>query len=279
MPNELPTRLLALYFALSAHYAHEPHWWPLFSELPQFEVIVGAVLVQQTRWEAVEGAVQRLIERGWLSAAALASADTGELAACIRPCAFHTQKAPGLQAIARYLLEHYNGDPATLLAKERWAVRAELLALPRIGRETADTIMLYGGTHPIFIVDAYARRLFARLDILPGYDFLRAPYDEVQQLVETAVDGTARDGGRWTVDDKSIAAPRFAPTVREFHWRFHALITEECIHHCLTRPRCDLPGAHRHFLDPRKCAEHCRACSGCPLRDMCGAYIGIRSGS
>jgi len=269
MHNELSTRLVALYSALSAHYAHEPHWWPMFSEQPQFEVIVGAVLVQQTRWEAVEGAVQRLIERGWLSPAALATADTGELAACIRPCAFHTQKAPGLQAIARYLLEHYNGDPATLLAKERSALRAELLALPRIGRETADTIMLYGGNHPAFIIDAYARRLFARLDILPGYDFLRAPYDEVQQIIETAI----LDCRSQIVDlfeRSAICAVQSA--MHQFQWRFHALITEECIHHCLTKPRCDLPGAHRRFLDPRKCAEHCRTCTGCPLREMCSAY-------
>lgn len=245
--------LLSLYSALAAHYAHEPHWWPLFSQQPQFEVIVGAVLVQQTRWEAVEGAVQRLIAHDWLSAAALAAADTSELAALIRPCAFHTQKAPGLQSIARYLLEHYGGDPAALLARERWALRAELLALPRIGRETADTIMLYGGTHPVFIVDAYARRLFHRLDVLPGYDVLRAPYDKVQAVVEGEL----------------ASEPQAS---HEFYWRFHALITEECIHHCLTKPRCDLPGAHRRFLDPRKCADHCRACDGCPLRGMCQAY-------
>ncbi|MBC8163144.1 MAG: DNA repair protein [Roseiflexaceae bacterium] len=262
MHTTLSARLFALYTTLAAHFAHEPHWWPLWSQRPQFEVMVGAVLVQQTRWEAVEGAVQRLIAQGWLSPQALAEAGTGELAALIRPCAFHTQKAPGLQAISRHLLAHYGGDPAALFAQERQALRQELLALPRIGRETADTMMLYASDHPVFIVDAYARRLFARVDVFPGYDFLRRPYDEVQALVEAA---TADCGLR-------IADLSGRSAIHLFHWRFHALITVACIHHCLTKPRCDLPGARRRFLDPRKCAEHCLACGGCPLRGVCNAY-------
>src|SRR5690242_10099079 len=179
----LRKRLLALYHALDAHFGHEPHWWPLVSDTPQFEIMIGAVLVQQTRWETVEAAVLRLRVAGLLSPAALAAADTGALALLLRPCAFHTQKAPGLQAICRYLVERYGGDVGALLAQPRAPLRAELLALPRIGRETADAIMLFGGAHPLFIVDAYARRLLARLGLAPGIDFMRAPYDTVQQLV------------------------------------------------------------------------------------------------
>lgn len=260
--SELGGRLLEIYTALEAHFGHEPHWWPIISERPQLEMLLGAVLVQQTRWQTVEAAIYRLRDAGLLDVGALAEADAAELAALIRPCAFHTQKAPGLLAICRHLRARHGGDMASLLAQPRAALRAELLALPRIGRETADTVMLYAGGHPAFIVDAYARRLLARLDPLPGFDFLRAPYDAVQAVVEEALG-----------DGAEIAQAPGRPTALSFYRRFHALIVEACIHHCLaTRLRCDLPGARPRFVDPRKCAQHCLDCAGCPLREMCAAY-------
>src|SRR5438067_3242506 len=121
--QDLQTRLLALYDALSAHFGHEPHWWPIVSDTPRFEILIGAVLVQQTRWETVEAAVVRLREAGLLAPAALAAADTAALAALIRPCAFHTQKAPGIQAICRHILDRYDRNVATLLAQERAPLR------------------------------------------------------------------------------------------------------------------------------------------------------------
>ena len=187
MTGNLRQRIFTLYDALAAHFSHEPHWWPIISDTPQFEILIGAVLVQQTRWETVEAAIVRLRDAGLLDPAALAAADTAALAALIRPCAFHLQKAPGLQAICRYLVARYAGDMSALLAQERAPLRDELLALPRIGRETADAIMLFGGGHPIFIVDAYARRLLDRLDLAPGFDFARARYDDVQALIEGAL--------------------------------------------------------------------------------------------
>jgi endonuclease-3 related protein len=269
---DLRARLLALYDALYAHFGHEPHWWPIVSDTPQFEILVGAVLVQQTRWETVEAAVVRLRDAGLLEPAALAAADTGRLAALIRPCAFHTQKAPGLQAICRYLVERYDGEVGALLARERSPLRAELLALPRIGRETADTIMLYGGGHAVFIVDAYTRRLFARLGLLPSFDFARAPYDAVQALVEGALIDPIADC-RLPTADFALPISNLRSPIASFYRNFHALIVEECIHHCLaTNPRHDRPGARRVFVDPRKCAEHCRECQGCPLRGICATY-------
>ncbi|MEO7909674.1 MAG: DNA repair protein [Roseiflexaceae bacterium] len=270
--DNLQSRLLALYDALSNHFGHEPHWWPIVSDTPQFEILVGAVLVQQTRWETVEAAVVRLRDAGLLDPAVLAAADTAALAALLRPCAFHTQKAPGLQAICRYLVERYAGDMAALLSQARAPLRAELLALPRIGRETADAIMLYGGGHPIFVVDAYARRLLGRLDIAPGFDFARAGYDDVQALIERAMTEGSRD---WRLETRTYFLPISNPQspIANFYRTFHALIVEECIHHCLaTRPRQDRPGAKRVFVDPRKCAAHCLDCQGCPVRGMCATY-------
>jgi endonuclease-3 related protein len=268
-------RLLALYEALLAHFGSEPHWWPIITGAPQFEIVVGSVLVQQTRWETVEAAIARLRDAGLLSPAALAATDTQALALLIRPCAFHTQKAPGLQAICRYIVERYGGDVGALLAQPRAPLRAELLALPRIGRETADAMMLFGGAHPVFIVDAYARRLLARLDLAPGFDFARAPYDAVQQLVEGALADPILDG---KLQIAEFAPPICNPqsAICNFYRNFHALIVEECIHHCLaSRMRQDRPGARRVFVDPRKCAAHCLKCSGCPLRAICAMYRSV----
>ncbi len=270
--DNLQSRLLALYDALSAHFGHEPHWWPIVSDTPQFEILIGAVLVQQTRWETVEAAVRRLREAGLLDPAALAAADPAALAALLRPCAFHTQKAPGLQAICHYLVERYAGDMAALLAQARAPLRAELLALPRIGRETADAIMLFAGGHPVFIVDAYARRLFGRLDLAPGFDFARAPYDAVQALIEGALTDPIVDC-RLQIAEYAPPIYNLQSPICNFCRNFHALIVEECIHHCLaTNMRQDRPGARRVFVDPRKCAAHCLACQGCPLRGMCATY-------
>lgn len=268
-------RILELYTALGSHYGHEPHWWPIISDTPVFEILVGAVLVQQTRWETVEAAIGRLLGAGLLSPQAMASADTASLAQLIRPCAFHNQKAPGLQVICRYLLERYDGDIPAMLGQSRPELRAELLALPRFGRETADTVMLYAGGHPIFIVDAYARRLFARLGLLPELDVLRAPYDTIQAFVEQAILGDTSADLRPHVANlapaPTLGMERSAANL--FFWELHALINEECIHHCLaSNPRCDTVGARRRFVDPRKCAEHCRSCDGCPLRPICPAY-------
>ncbi|MEM8533402.1 MAG: DNA repair protein [Chloroflexota bacterium] len=257
----LRQRLFAFYQKLHEHYGYEPYWWPIFTDTPQFEIMVGAVLVQQTRWDTVEGAIIRLRDAALLSPAALARADVTTVAMLLRPCAYHSQKAQGLQQICRYIEQRYDGDVATLLAQECTGLRTELLALPRIGPETADAILLYAGGHPKFVVDAYARRLFTRIDLFPGFDFQRARYDVVQYLVEEAFRGSV------------LHFPHLDGSLRHFLWDLHALINEECIHHCLSsKPRCDRTGVPRTFLDARKCARHCVSCEGCPLRPMCAVY-------
>jgi endonuclease-3 related protein len=163
--------LLEIYALLRGHFgpltganARRP-WWPLYSDDPPFEILLGAVLVQQTRWETVEAATLRLIAAGLLSPQAIAAADEPELAALIRPAAFHAQKAPGLIAIARHICLRYGGSMAAMLAQPTAPLRAELLAMPRIGPETCDVTMLYGGGHPVFVVDEYTRRLLERVGV------------------------------------------------------------------------------------------------------------------
>jgi endonuclease-3 related protein len=140
---------------------------------------------------------------------------------------------------------------AGILALPRAEARATLLALPQIGRESADTILLYGGTVPLFIVDAYARRFLDRAGVYPQIDVLTAPYDEVQRLVEADL----------AVSDIHEA--------RELH----AMMVEICIHHCTaTKPRCQQSGAVRKFVDARKCADHCPPCGGCPVAAQCAHH-------
>jgi endonuclease III related protein len=276
----LRNRLLTLYTDLAAHYAHEPHWWPILTGDPHFEVLVGMVLVQQTRWQTVEAAIRRLIERGWMSPAGLLAADTTELAQSIRPCAFHNQKAPGLQALALHVLEHYAGDTAALLNKpDASQLRAELLGLPRIGRETADTIMLYGGGHPMFIVDAYARRILARYGLPCAINFLKAPYDTVRLFVEeTIASGPVPEMAAERRSLPDFVQPKSPLTT--FYWDFHAVLLEASIHHCLaTNTRCATPGLRLTFVDSRKCAAHCLECAACPLSGECRDAINrIRAG-
>jgi endonuclease III related protein len=271
MTMQLRSQLLTLYDNLAEHYAHEPHWWPIITDDPQFEVLVGMVLVQQTRWQTVEAAIRRLIERGWMSPTGLLAADTSELAQLIRPCAFHNQKAPGLQRLALHVLEHYAGSTAALLNQpDPVALRRELLALPRIGQETADTIMLYGGGHAVFIVDAYARRILARYGLASDLDMLRAPYDQVRLLVEEAI----ASGPPPTLQPARQLLPPFVQPKSELtalYWDFHTVLVEASIHHCLaSKPRCDTTGLRPAFVDSRKCEQHCLACSACPLSVGCG---------
>lgn len=164
-----PASLAGIFVRLRAHFgpltgpgAPRP-WWPIFGTDAPFEMLVGAVLVQQTRWETVEEAILRLLAAGLLSPRAIASATTKTLAELIRPAAFYGQKATGLITIARHIVAGYGGDTARMLARPTAQVRAELLHLPRIGPETCDVILLYAGGHPVFVVDAYTRRLFERV--------------------------------------------------------------------------------------------------------------------
>lgn len=243
----MPT-IAATYANLTTHFAHEPHWWPLHTTERAFEVTVGMVLVQQTRWEMVEAAVLRLISAGYSSFVTLANANPDHIAHLCKPCAFYTRKAAALITLAQHVCLLPN-DMASILALPRAEARQHLLALPQIGRESADTILLYAGDIPLFIVDAYARRFLSRSGIIAqAIDAAHAPYDAVQTVVET-----------------HFALPD-AATARELH----AMMVEVCIHHCTAnRPRCLHRGHQRHFVDARKCASHCNSCVACPAATDC----------
>ncbi len=156
------------------------HWWPAQS---RFEVIVGAYLTQNTAWTNVEKALANLRAERLLSVSAIRRAALAELERLIRPAGYFRQKAKRLKLFVAFLDERYEGSLAKLFARPTEQLREELLNLNGIGPETADSILLYAGNHPVFVVDAYTRRILARHEILPE----TTDYEEIRELFEKAL--------------------------------------------------------------------------------------------
>lgn len=170
--------LEAVYRALLE--THGPQqWWPTAAEDPEtkrLEICLGAILTQNTSWRGAAAALARLHAAEVLSCAAIAECSTDALADLVRPSGHFRVKARKLQEFARTVIEAYGGSVDALLAGEASEIRERLLAIWGIGPETADAITLYAARRPTFVVDAYAYRLFERLDLAPGerrYDVYR----------------------------------------------------------------------------------------------------------
>jgi endonuclease-3 related protein len=175
--------LLHFYFdALFAAYGPQD-WWPGRS---RFEVIVGAILTQNTSWKNVEQAIANLRRASLLSPLAIRSIPVQKLARHIRPSGYFRQKAKTLKGFVAFLFASYAGSLDRLLAMPTVALRGQLLALRGIGPETADSILLYAGKHPVFVVDAYLRRILERHSLLPaGFAGGRTGYEQVRSLLES----------------------------------------------------------------------------------------------
>jgi endonuclease-3 related protein len=165
---------LTIYQCLLAGYGPQ-HWWP--GDSP-FEVIVGAILTQSAAWGNVEKALANLKGEGVLSPQELYHLPEDRLAQLIYPSGYYNAKARKLKAFVRQLVEVYQGDLDRLFARDIAALRPELLALHGIGPETADSILLYAGAKPVFVIDAYTRRSAARLGLAPA----NASYAALQTL-------------------------------------------------------------------------------------------------
>ena len=136
------------------------HWWP--AEEP-FEVMVGAVLTQSTSWRNAELAIDRLKAAAAMTPEALRSLPLSRLASLVRPSGYYNAKARKLQALAVWLGEEYQDDIGRLASAETGSLRRQLLAVHGIGEETADSIILYAANQPVFVIDAYTRRILDRL--------------------------------------------------------------------------------------------------------------------
>ena len=143
------------------------HWWP--ADEP-FEVIVGAILTQSAAWGNVEKAIESLRGTGVLSSRALRKLPKEKLAELVYPCGYYDAKALKLKAFAEWLGNHYEDDLDRLFALNAKDLRQQLLSVHGVGPETADSIMLYAAEKPVFVIDAYTRRIFSRLGLAPKKD-------------------------------------------------------------------------------------------------------------
>ena len=207
--------LITIYQQLLDRYGNR-NWWP--AESP-FEMAIGAILTQNTNWNNVETAIANLRAADALSCAAINGLSPAELEELIRPSGFFRQKAQRLQLFSGYLRDHYQGSLESMLQQPLAEVRRELLAQKGIGPETADSILLYAGDHPSFVIDAYTLRLFSRIGLFNS-----------QQTYDTA--------RQYFMDQ--------LPAQTQFYNEYHALIVIQCKENCRKRPLCPgCPLEHR----------------------------------
>jgi len=207
-PHEARRTLLRVYRSLRARFGRAG-WWP--GESP-FEVCVGAILVQNTAWVNVERTLESLRARSLLSFEELDRLSAPRLAPLLRSSGTFRVKARRLRAFFDFLGAEYGGRVEAMRAEGPQALRRKLLAVPGIGPETADSIALYAAGKPLFVVDAYTRRVFSRLGLLRSD---RARYDQVQ---------------RYLMD----RLPRDAALYNDYHAQLVRLGKD----HCRPRPRC-----------------------------------------
>ena len=169
VPDSIRKELLEIYRLLFARFG-PLNWWP--GETP-FEVMVGAILTQNTAWTNVEKAMKALKQEDMLSPEAILKADTRKLKRLIRPSGYFNQKALRLKEFVRFIVsDPYQGQVERLAAEDAASLRQKLLSVRGIGPETADSILLYALEKPVFVVDAYTRRSFSRLGFLaPETDY------------------------------------------------------------------------------------------------------------
>ncbi len=186
------------------------HWWP--GESP-FEVIVGAVLTQNTNWQNVERAIGNLREADLLNPHALYALPQEELAELIRPAGYFRIKARRVHSLLKFLVERYDGSLDAMFATGLPTLREELLGVNGIGPETADSILLYAGRLPSFVVDTYTHRIFAR----HGWIDFDTDYHTIQDHFQSSLP-----------DDVAL------------YNEYHALIVHLGKHYCRkTNPKCD----------------------------------------
>jgi endonuclease-3 related protein len=199
--------VLKVYRRLLKAYGRQ-HWWPADSP---FEVMVGAILTQNTAWPNVEKAIANLKRARLLSLKGLTVASHDQVAELIRPSGYFNIKAQRLQAFCRYLLER--GGVAVLKREDTHTLRHDLLAVYGVGPETADDMLLYAFERPVFVIDAYTRRIFSRLGLIAGDE----SYEALRKAFEKAL----------------------GPDVLVFN-EYHALIVRHAKEACSKKPCCEI---------------------------------------
>ncbi|HOQ88718.1 MAG TPA: endonuclease III domain-containing protein [Candidatus Hydrogenedentes bacterium] len=201
--------LYRFYRLMSRHYG-PTGWWP--GDTP-FEIAVGAILTQNTAWRNVERAIANLKQLDALEPQALVALTDAELEEALRPSGYFRQKAERVRRFTRWLLERHGGRLESLAELPLSRAREELLALNGIGPETADDILLYACGFPVFVIDAYTRRILARHGMPEA---LSMPYEQLRHYIESRLD-------------------RDIPLFREYH----GLIVWTGKDFCRRRARCE----------------------------------------
>ncbi len=186
------------------------NWWPGDSD---FEVLVGAILTQQTSWKNVEKAIANLKAADMLNISKISKCEIDYLQQLVHPAGFYRQKASRLKEICSLIIDRY-GNLGNFLSLDADDLRQSLLSMKGIGRETADSIILYASGQPIFVIDAYTRRILGRVYGLEE-DYKSMSYDELQRHIESKI---KRD--------------------LELYQDFHAQIVQLGKDYCLNKPIC-----------------------------------------
>ena len=183
--NKLISKIFVdIFNKLYRHYGNQ-HWWP--GETP-FEIIVGAILTQSTSWKNVEKAIANLKRENLLNYQALHKINKQKLAGLIRSSGYYNAKAKKLKSFVHFLQKQYQGSLKKMFATPLPELRQELLAVYGIGEETADSILLYAGDKPIFVIDAYTKRIFSRLGLVSP----NAKYQDLQRLFMSHISTDAK---------------------------------------------------------------------------------------
>jgi len=200
------------------------NWWPMDKTYherrgsdPRFEIIVGAILTQNTAWLNVEKALKNLKSDNMLEIQKISEANINHLQTMIKPSGFFNQKAERLKNFASYLHKNYHDDLDDFFGRDVNDIRQELLLLKGIGPETADSILLYAGNLPIFVVDAYTKRICERLPMKTSLS-----YDDIQHYFE-----------------KELGNHHSKQEITQVYNELHALIVELAKQHCKKKPECN----------------------------------------
>ncbi len=245
MPEEQKKTEIRRYYQTLYSAWGEQHWWPGET---QFEVIVGAYLTQNTAWTNVERAIENLRAAKALSVEGIRSLTLARLEKLIRPSGYFRQKAKRLKTFVAHLDKKYAGSLERMFSQPTNELREELLALNGVGPETADSILLYAGNQPVFVVDAYTRRVLDRHGIISA----KTDYEEIRCLFESALAPLA-DEQRVTNsrtrperDRCSSAHPPSAMSTAQrtalvqIYNEMHGLIVGVGKHYCgKSQPKCD----------------------------------------
>lgn len=211
-PGKSNPPVLAVYRALARAFGPQ-HWWPART---RFEMMTGAILTQNTSWKNVEKAIAQLKRANLLTPAAMHKTRASRLALHIRSSGYYNLKARRLKHFVAWLMSAYNGNINRMFREATGALRHRLLGVHGIGKETADSMLLYAGQHPVFVVDAYTRRFMHR----HGWIDQTASYDEVAEVFVRGL--------------SSIPVDHRVTTYNEYH----ALIVELAKRYCRTKPDC-----------------------------------------